>query len=903
MKTPLPCIALLAILCATPQPLLAQSEVLQQQASVNDAWLSVHVDPLDRALIVFGVPLQVKERQELERSLSQSFRFPVSFNAPRVAPLSEEELDDFARDELAASSYWTIVSGQAPNAFPDRALKSWCRIDVEHLKVLVVFEHNYDVRISGTQRLEIEGVRNYGNYYQQDIDVRSPAIATIQFAKGYSILDMLIKTAPLLLFLFLPALWIIVRSLSAPSFAGRSEELWSKHLRFLHRLLYALWLIWLPVFSLSDLSDLIAFFFLPYGTRVIQFVVVFFYFVPLIVAMFLCHFASARIYRHVHVVDWSPRQVVRRVIWLNVFSLMPLFLLVLIINALGQSLRQAALYGVVGYIVWLVLNHGVTQVWGSKLHALTSGDLRDRIFELASQAGVLLRQIYVLPEDRAQLSNAFARSDDSVMISASLIKNLSRREVDAIMAHEIGHLKDKHPQTSNTMMLVVMIVTNCLAMTLHKVIDAQHSLPVLFSASLAVGTLVIFFVSRKNEQKADAIGISLTGDPEAFISGFAKLSRLNLTPLHSGGWGESIETHPSSMRRLAEIANAHGISPERLQSLIAGNPESVESRYTFVAQQETGPEIFSTDFKTKYRLRYGLMVCAAVVLTPIPFAWMLDRPGSRVWLVITAVAGLILPFALGQLVRNKLTYWGQGSFSSQLRDKFAKRGLNEIAKSGMLVGLAPAAETRKFEDYQYWDVGLLWVTREKLYYFGERVEFALNRNRITEVYAADPVPEWIAEKNLYVRWQNSREANDVLHFVAAGESSLLKGRRTIDHLQKQLEAWLNKPEEFPSAPTSLASVAEPSFPEITSSAPVTSFQLSTLLKGGTMVTGFALVLGYAIQLSFWSIGYMAGVVFLCTLADELPKFFGRPEATRQARLQTYRIGSWAESNAATPTRE
>ena len=70
-----------------------------------------------------------------------------------------------------------------------------------------------------------------------------------------------------------------------------------------------------------------------------------------------------------------------------------------------------------------------------------------------------------------------------------------------------------------------------------------------------------------------------------------------------------------------------------------------------------------------------------------------------------------------------------------------------------------------------------------------------------------------------------------------------------------------------------------------------------------MVTGFALVLGYAIQLSFWSIGYMAGVVFLCTLLDELPKFFGRPEATRQAGLQTYRIGSWAESNAATPTRE
>jgi Zn-dependent protease with chaperone function len=48
-----------------------------------------------------------------------------------------------------------------------------------------------------------------------------------------------------------------------------------------------------------------------------------------------------------------------------------------------------------------------------------------------------------VPEAKAQMSNAFARSDRAVMITASLLKHLSKREVDGIIAHEIGHLKEK----------------------------------------------------------------------------------------------------------------------------------------------------------------------------------------------------------------------------------------------------------------------------------------------------------------------------------------------------------------------------------------------------------------------------------------------------------------------------
>src|SRR5947208_15440097 len=88
----------------------------------------------------------------------------------------------------------------------------------------------------------------------------------------------------------------------------------------------------------------------------------------------------------------------------------------------------------------------VNRVFRFSVYAVSAGEFRNRIFEMAHKAGVAVKQVYVLPESSSQLSNAFARSDNAVMITASLLKNLSKREVDAIMAHEIGHLKEKHPQ-------------------------------------------------------------------------------------------------------------------------------------------------------------------------------------------------------------------------------------------------------------------------------------------------------------------------------------------------------------------------------------------------------------------------------------------------------------------------
>ncbi len=458
------------------------------------------------------------------------------------------------------------------------------------------------------------------NRYEADIDLHAGTVPVINFSMGYSVGDIFRKSLPLLVFLLLPALATI---LSARRSSANPEELWGNHLRFLNRLFSVVWLAWLPVYFFSGVGEIISFVFGADHRSVAQIVNVACYFIPPIIAMFLCHVASGRVYEQLRSVDWSPRQVVRHAVIANAISLIPMFLVIVGMYTFARSARLAALYVIVGYIGFMLLSQNMGRLLGSRLHALTSGDLRDRIFDLAHRASVKLQQVYVLPETSAQLSNAFARSDSSVMITNSLLKNLSRREVDGIMAHEIGHLQARHPQRSGTIMVVAIVVANLVGTFITKLLNLDNAFPLVLAGAVGVSYLVLFFRSRRNERQADAIGISLTGDPEAFISGLAKLSRLNLMPLHSGGWGESLDSHPGTMGRFQEIATAYGISESRLQELVT-NVETPQDKYLPI-DDEVDTTVFSTEFKNKYRLRVALVVLFALLLAPAPFAAALAR--------------------------------------------------------------------------------------------------------------------------------------------------------------------------------------------------------------------------------------------------------------------------------------
>jgi hypothetical protein len=192
---------------------------------------------------------------------------------------------------------------------------------------------------------------------------------------------------------------------------------------------------------------------------------------------------------------------------------------------------------------------------------------------------------------------------------------------------------------------------------------------------------------------------------------------------------------------------------------------------------------------------------------------------------------------------------------------------------------------------------VLWVTNEKLYYVGEQCEFAVEREQVTDIYSRDTNPEWLPEKCLFVHWRSDSEAEtQALHFVALGESSISKARGAIDSLQKHLEAWRNRIENFPAAPPGLQSIAAPAFPEVTSTPAITSFLPSAVFAAALQFSLYAIAIGFAIRLSVVGIFYLAVVVFVCTVLDELPKARKQPAPPVQLSPRpSYETGSWMDA--------
>ena len=85
-------------------------------------------------------------------------------------------------------------------------------------------------------------------------------------------------------------------------------------------------------------------------------------------------------------------------------------------------------------IVLLLSRRGSSQ-------SLAAGELRTRIFALAGRAGVTLRDVLILTSPESRPPIAFAGRWGVVILNDGVLRDLSRREVDAIVCHELAHLR------------------------------------------------------------------------------------------------------------------------------------------------------------------------------------------------------------------------------------------------------------------------------------------------------------------------------------------------------------------------------------------------------------------------------------------------------------------------------
>lgn len=207
----------------------------------------------------------------------------------------------------------------------------------------------------------------------------------------------------------------------------------------------------------------------------------------------------------------------------------------------------------------------------NKQTPLEEGDLRNAIEEFGQKAGFGINNIYVMDASkRSSKANAYFTglgTKKRIVLYDTLIADLDKEEIVAVLAHEIGHYKKKHTLqsvmisilTTGVMLFLLSFFLNNvdLAIGLGAKQASFHLGAIAFSilftpVSLVLGVLSSM-LSRKNEYEADTFAAHF-GLANALISGLKKLSVKSLSNLNPDPLFVFFHySHPTLLQRMEAL--------------------------------------------------------------------------------------------------------------------------------------------------------------------------------------------------------------------------------------------------------------------------------------------------------------------------------------------------------------
>jgi Zn-dependent protease with chaperone function len=291
------------------------------------------------------------------------------------------------------------------------------------------------------------------------------------------------------------------------------------------------------------------------------------FWLPPLVVVAICQTLSHPVQVRVRGLQWTRGEVLKQSLWSMAASWLPLLLFLNGINeAFTGNSRVGVMWMVAGFVCRTYAARQSAVAQGLIPRALTSGELRDSIFGMATKLKVKLTQVFVVATGKARLANAFARTGNSILLTDTLLGSLNRREVDAVVAHELAHLKHDHPRKLGTAYILGLVAA--IALVAFIPAGQMYLRPFRYLLYLIVPQAITYFFSRRFEYTADKEAVLLTGDAEAQITSLVKIHRMNLMPIDWGRVQGKFLTHPTTVLRARAIARAGGILEQRVPGIL-----------------------------------------------------------------------------------------------------------------------------------------------------------------------------------------------------------------------------------------------------------------------------------------------------------------------------------------------
>ncbi len=205
-------------------------------------------------------------------------------------------------------------------------------------------------------------------------------------------------------------------------------------------------------------------------------------------------------------------------------------------------------------VIWAAIRGGGLRLAAALgLAFRAQAELQQRVDLLARRIGHPPVRVYVL---RTGMLNAFALPQmPAIGVTEALLEHLSASEVDAICAHEIGHLTESRRTQRVRSALVWLVYLIFVALYVMRAFDVGGTvqLGVVFGFVYLKMTLAGKFL-RHQEHRADAVAKEHEEEEGAYARALEKLYRLSLIPAILPGAGK---THPHLYDRLL----SSGVTP------------------------------------------------------------------------------------------------------------------------------------------------------------------------------------------------------------------------------------------------------------------------------------------------------------------------------------------------------
>lgn len=894
----LPLILLISLSCLAQGDPDADDESSENVAQ-NLANLALHFDKQGSVDISLNLPENQSEPQELPNILGQAFHCdagvvkhpdPAEFFRDLQKNWSEARRERYR--EETQKYYSHLLTGHCQRVLSKDALV--LRGDFDYTTVLTelrsigVDQLGVSVNVPKTSFFEYSksnlfSAAERASYVGYQFDLRGAiGPATLHVAYGLRRSDIQRALAILAAFILLPMLLTLAMRWRALVVARTDPAAgWFGFTRGLNWLVLAAMLTWMGTglgargtlqewIDQQPLSPLIA---VVIGAGIAI--------LPSFLIYFSCVSLSYRLHSQLRGARWTRKEFVAQQAATLGAQAIPLMLLITGLSMMHQAPKIGAAMMVAALFVAQMLILVRSRVTKSLPQPLTTGDLRDRVFGLARKLGVEVSQIYIVPANKGQIANAFAARNGIVMFTDYLLENLNRREVDGVAAHELAHLRYKHPGKLGMALLaaiflpqyfgwLVRTVMSLVLETLSSLPNAGMQFNIHFWRAfgrfqqwsekdlvlLAVGMTGFYLLSRHFENVADATAVRLTGDAEAQITGILKVSRLGLVPIRWSKATETWVTHPSTFHRVHRMAKAGALASGRLQEILRdyeaqGSASKIgppEDRYSVPPADDPERMQVALQQQSRTQGKAWVLICA-ILLPPALISLALRNLllGSAVTYAIY-LAGMVLTVLISIFNNAWLGRLGYQSEKKRIAQRFARENIPAGKASDFFVGFAPGPYPRIFGTRHHWDAGFLVLAKDGLKFVGEQVKFSFAPSEITSVVISGGAPSWWKYQRVYLRWETADGQNGIFNLSSLDTGSIWKPRERIRLVHQAILNWRQQPGAY-SVRQELSSLNPLELGQVTSTNPkqVGSFKLT--LKGLMLLVPMSIVLGMLMHAS------------------------------------------------------